>query len=193
MDDLATLIEAKSGGAPVSCDADAVRLRLGYDVASMRAAGHDPAIIREHEAFNERLGPFITHPQFGRYLADLTPSEVYGASGVGVLPLDGIREEVQELAPGGRLFPYGYMPFATSIGGNAICFHAPTGQVVWADHDSFGADEINYEDRDTGEYRFVSFTPEHIALAVVVLADDFFAFLTDLVHDRLEATLDRLD
>jgi len=193
MDNLAAMIAAKSGSRLVSCDADGLRSRLGYDVVSMRASGYDPSIIEQHEAFNERLERFIAHPQFGWYLAALTPTEVFGASGVRVLPLAAIREEIQELAPGARLFPHGYMPFATSVGGNTICFHAPTGQVVWADHDSFGADDITYKDRDTGDYRTVPFTPEHIAEAVVPLADDFHAFLADLVHDRLKTRLDELD
>jgi hypothetical protein len=193
MDNLAAMIAAKSGSHLVSCDADSLRSRLGYDVVSMRASGYDPSVIEEHEAFNERLERFIAHPQFGRYLAALTPTEVFGASGVRVLSLDAIREEIQELAPGARLFPHGYMPFATSVGGNAICFHAPTGQVVWADHDSFDADDITYKDRDTGDYRTVPFSPEHIAEAVVPLADDFHAFLADLVHDRLKTRLDELD
>jgi len=159
----------------------------------MRASGYDPSVIEEHEAFNERLQRFMAHPQFGRYLRALTPVEVFAASGVRVLPLDSIREEIQELAPGARLFPHGYMPFATSIGGNAICFHAPTGCVVWADHDSFGADDITYKDRETGDYRTVPFTHEHIAQAIVPLADDFDAFLADLVQDRLQTRLDELD
>jgi hypothetical protein len=193
MDNLATAIEAKSGSPLVSVDADGLRSRLGYDLASMRDSGYDSSVIEEHAAFNERLEPFIGHPQFGRYLNALTPKEVFLASGVRVLPLDAIREEIQELAPGARLFPYGYMPFAASIGGNAICFHAPTGRVVWADHDSFGADDITYKDRNTGDYRTVPFTPENVVLAVVSLEDDLFAFLADLANDRLAARLDELD
>ena len=193
MDDLARIIEAKSGGRPVCCDADGLRSRLGYDVVSMRTSGYDLSVIAEHEVFNERLEQFIAHPQFGRYLGDLTPQDVFGASGVRVLPLDAIRQEIQELAPGARLFPHGYMPIATSIGGNAVCFHAPTGRVVWADHDSFGADSITYKDRSTGEYHTVPFTPEHVVQALVPLADDFERFLEDLLHDRLEKRLDELD
>ena len=193
MNDLTPIIEAKSGSCPVSCDADGLRSRLGYDVGSMRTRGYDPSIIAEQETFNAQLERFITHPQFGRYLGALTPQGVFGASGVRVLPLDKIREEIQELAPGARLFPHGYMPFATSIGGNAICFHAPTGQVVWADHDSFGADDITYKDRSTGKYHTVPFAPEHVEQALVLLADDFEEFLRDLLDDRLERRLDELD
>lgn len=190
---LRPLIEAKSGACPVSCDAAGLRSRLGYDVASMRSSGYDPSINAEHEMFNEWLEPFIAHPQFGEYLASLSPQGVYAASGVRVLPHSGIRQEIQQLAPAARLLRYGYLPFATSIGGNAVCFHAPTGRVVWADHDSFGSDEIIYKDRNTSDCRTVPFTPGHVAQAVVPLADDFGAFLADLVQDRLEERLDGLD
>lgn len=193
MADLSRIIESKSGAPLVSCGAEGLRSQLGYDVASMRANGFDPSVIAEHEAFNEQLEAVIGHPQFGEYLANLTPQEVYAASGVRLLPLAAIREEIQELAPGACIFAHGYLPFATSIGGNALCFHVPTGRVAWADHDSFGADDITYKDRSTGSYRTVPFTPEHIAQAVVPLGEDFDLFITDLLHDRLKARLDELD
>jgi hypothetical protein len=193
MNKLALVIEAKSGGSPVCHDRNSLRLLLGHDVDTMRASGYDPSIIAEHETFNERLEPFIAHPQIGRYLGNLTPQEVFGASGVRVLPLDAIREEIQELAPGASLFPYGYLPIATSIGGNAICLHAPTGRVVWVDHGCFDEDDITYEDRSTGKYHTVPYTPENIEKALVPLADDFETFLADLLHDRLEERLDELD
>jgi len=189
---LKPLIEAKAGTSPVSCDADGLRSHLGYDVAAMRSSGYDPCIIEEHETFNARLEPFIAHPQFVEYLVTLTPRNGYQASGITVLPLDGIRQEAQELAPGARLLPHGYLVFASSAGGNAVCFESQSGRVVWADHDSFGKDDITYKDRSTGEYRTVPFTPEHVARAVVPLADDFDAFLTELLHDRLEERFDEL-
>lgn len=193
MTHLRPLIEAKSGACPVSCDAAGLRSRLGYDVASMRSSGYDPSVIAEHEMFNEWLEPFIAHPQFGEYLASLSPQGVYAASGVRMLPHSGIRQEIQQLAPGARVFRYGYLAFATSIGGNAVCFHAPTGRVVWADHDSFGSNDITYKDRNTSDYRTVPFTLEHVAQAVVPLADDLEAFLANLMRDRLEERLDELD
>lgn len=78
------------------------------------------------------------------------------------------------------------MPFATSFGGDAICFHPPTGRVVWADHETFGSDEIC---TDTAT---LPFTPENIALAAVTLAEDFDSFLAELLEDRLKASLDKL-
>lgn len=193
MNDLILIIEAKSGGPSVSCGPVGLRSRLGYDLGSMRASGCDPSNIAEREAFNAQLERFIAHPQFGHYLGTLTPHAVFGASGIRVLSLEAIRQEIQELAPGAYLFPHGYMPFATSVGGNTVCFHAPTGRVVWADHDSFSTDQIIYQDRSTGEYHTVPFTPEHVAQALVPLADDFEKFLADLLHDRLEERLGELD
>ena len=192
-DELRLLVEAKSGAPPVQCDADTARVALGYDTAAMQANGYDPSIIAEHEGFNEHLEVFIQHAQFGEYLGSFTPQHGYLASGVTVLPLAEIRREIQELAPGARLFPYGYFPFATSIGGNAVCFHLETGRVVWADHSSFETDEITHKDRTTGEYRSVPFTPEHVEEAVVPLGDNWEMFLSDLLSDRLEKILDELD
>jgi len=65
--------------------------------------------------------------------------------------------------------------------------------VVWADHDSFVDEEINYEDRETGEYHFVAFTAENIERAVVPLSGDLHAFVSDLVGDRLVDRLAELD
>ena len=189
---LKSLVETKVGNL-VSCDANNLRSQLGYDIAAMRVSGYDPSIIREHELFNERLEPFITHPQFGEYLATLTPKDGYRASGVTALPLHSIRQETQELAPGARLLPHGYLVFATSVGGNAVCFDSRSGRVVWADHDSFGENDITYKDRTTGKYRTIPFTTEHVDQAVVPLSNDFATFLTELLHDRLEGRLDALN
>ncbi len=190
---LLSLIKKKRGAVPVKYDATSLRLKLGSDAAAMRSSGYDPSIIAEHETFNERLEPFIAHPQFGEYLATLTPKELYVASGVRVLPLESIRDEIQQLAPGARIFPHGYMPFGRSIGGNAICFHHPSARVIWADHFTFSTDEIIYNDQNTGGMRILSFTADNIALAVVPLADDFELFLSDLLHDKLAQQLDKLD
>jgi hypothetical protein len=187
MDKLAAMIEAKSGRPPVLYDADELRAQLGNDVVAMRRRGYDPSIIEKHAALSQHLEPFITHPQFGRYLRALTPTEGYVASGVCVLSLNAIRQEIYELAPGAYLFPHGYMPFASSLGGDAICFHPPTGRVVFADHETFGSDEICTH-TDT-----LPFTAENIALAAVTLAEDFDSFLAELLQDRLKARLDELD
>jgi len=65
--------------------------------------------------------------------------------------------------------------------------------VVWADHDRFVDEEINYEDRETGEYHFVAFTAESIERAIVPLSDDLHVFMSDLVGDRPVDRLAELD
>ena len=180
------MIEAKSGSATVVREANELRAQLGNDLDAMRERGYDPSIIEKHAALSQHLEQFLAHPQFGRYLRALTPTEGYVTSGVRVLPLDGIRQEIYELAPGAYLFPHGYMPFASSFGGDAICFHPPTGRVVFADHETFGSDEISTNTAT------LPFTPENIALAAVTLAEDFDSFLADLLQDRLKARLDEL-
>jgi hypothetical protein len=191
---LKPLIERKSGSGLVSCAAAAIRLHLGYDTLGMRRNGYDPSIIEEHQTFNDRLEVFLAHPLVGEYLSSLTPQQVYQSSGVRVLPLAAIKDEIQQLAPGALLFPLGYLPFATSIGGNAICFHVPTGRVVWADHDIFCSGiSITYRATGTGAWHTVPFTSENVEKAVVLLADDIAAFLADLLYDKLQAQLDELD
>ena len=191
--ELRQIIEKKSGASPVINDACGLRLKLGHDVVAMRSNGYDPSILSELEAFNEQLDTFIAHPRFGEYLATLTPRELYIASGVRVLPLDSIRDEIQQLAPGASIFPHGYMPFARSIGGNALCFHEASSRVIWAEHFTFSTDEIIYNDRNNGGMRILSFTADNIARAVVPLADDFETFLSELLHDQLGQKLDELD
>src|SRR5687767_1771184 len=93
---LGSLVGTKSQAPPVSCDADGLRSRLGYDVMTMRSSGYDPSIIKSHEDFNGTLESFLAHSLIGEYLATLTPVEVFGASGVRVLPLEGIRDEIQQ-------------------------------------------------------------------------------------------------
>jgi hypothetical protein len=191
---LAPLVEAKSQATPVSCGVGHLRLRLGYDVASMHSNGYDSSIIQTHQALNDALERFLVHPLIGQYLGSLTPQEVYGASGVRVLPLEAIKDEIHQLAPGACIFPHGYLPFATSIGGNSVCFHVDSGRVVWAHHNSFlGDDEITFKDQATGDYHTISLTPENIEKAVVVLGGDIATFLADFLQDKLEGRLNELD
>jgi hypothetical protein len=159
----------------------------------MRRDGFDPAIIEGLGAFNSIVDSFLSHPVIGEYLTTLTPREIYSASGVRALPLEYIRREIAEgAAPGGYVFPHGYLVFATSIGGNTICFRA-RGDVVWADHVSFTDDLITYKHQASGEWHQLPFKPENIERAVVKLSDDIPAFLADLLQDKLEKRLDSLD
>jgi hypothetical protein len=90
------------------------------------------------------------------------------------------------------LFPRGYLVIATSIGGNAVCFHE-SGAVYWFDHSSFYDGRVSYKDRRTGEWIYEDLTDESIARAGVLLSPRIEPFLEQLLTDRLTERLDALD
>ena len=192
MNDLQVLVQKRSGSDPDYCDVDSLRSRLGYDINTMRINGYDSSIIEEHRTFNAMLEIFLAHPLIGQYLMELTPRETFFASGIRIQSLEGIKEEMQALTPGSLIFNHGYLVFATSIGGNALCFHAASGKVFWADH-TMSHDSITYKDRRTSEWFNVPFTAESLEKALVPLSDNIQEFLKDLLEDKLTTQLDALD
>lgn len=190
--ELAKIVELKSKVAPGRYTVEDLRLRLGYDTGEMRRSDYDPSIIEQHERFNARLEALLLHPVIGTYLRELTPQQPYQASGVAVHHLDGIKEEIQSLSPGAYIVWHGYLVFASNAGGNALCFHAPTGRVVWADHE-MTEDSIMFKDPATGRYRELALTPENLEVGLPTVTRDIPTFLTDLLHDRLTDQLDSLD
>lgn len=83
---------------------------------------------------------------------------------------------------------------ATSIGGNAICFHSPSGKVFWADHGSFSPDSISYKERSSGEWKYLyEYTPANVETALVPLSSNIERFLTELLSDKLTEQLEALD
>ena len=166
IDAIRSLVAAKAGCAPVHYEAAEL---LGFDGC---LAQRD---IRD-------------------YLSQCLSPSGYVASGVRVHNLTSIRGEVCPRAgPGGYIFPHGYIVVASSIGGNAVCFHSPTGRVVWADHEGFADDVICYQDRASGKWHDAEFTPANIEKAVVLLSADIGNFLSDLLADKLEQQLEALD
>ena len=134
------------------------------------------------------------HSDVHDYLSHCLPPKGYVASGVRVHDLKSIRDEVCPGAgPGGYIFPHGYVVVASSIGGNAVCFHSPSGRVVWADHEGFADETICYKDRATGEWHDADLTSANIERAVELLSPDIGRFLEDLLADRLRHQLDELD
>jgi hypothetical protein len=166
---------------------------LSYNLVEMESRGFDSELITQYRAFNERIEKFVGHPTFGEYLAVGTPSKPYLASGVRVITLKDMRQEISECAPGTFLFPLNYMPFATSIGGNAICFDLDRERVVWADHSIFQPDSIVYFDPATDRIEELPFTPENVASSVTQLHDDFWSFFRQLICGDWEKQLDELD
>lgn len=171
--DLRPVIEAKSGAPTLQCAPDAIRSQLGFDADEMRRSGFDPSTIELHGQFYERLESCMEHPLIGEYLATLTPTESYQASGVWVATLQQIRDSAfGEGSPDSELFPHGYISIAGDSSGNSVSFHSPSGRVIFAHHEH---------------------TSDIIAGDVQILSGDIATFLDDLVHDRLTERLDELD
>ena len=196
MSNLANLkpaVERKSGHRPVSFDAQELRSLLRFDVESLRKNGFHPSLIEGLQVFNDRLEAMLGNPDASEYLSTLTAENTYTSSGIRVLSMTSIKEEIHELEPGAILFRHGYLPIASSVGGNVVCLHVATNRVVWADHDSFGGEEISFQNRVTKKWEYVPWSPDNIEKTLVPLAPDLKSFLSDLLDDKLEPQLDKLD
>lgn len=173
LDHLKPVIEQKSGQPTLHCEPVAMREYLGFDPASMRRDGFDPSTIEMHEQFYGRLELAAEHPLIREYLTTLTPTESYEASGIGVHTLRQIRDAgFGDGTPESDLFPHGYISVASDSGGNSVCFHFPSGRVIFAHHER---------------------TSDIIAGDAEILSEDIAKFLDDLLHDRLTERLDEVD
>jgi hypothetical protein len=186
-------IESRYGVKIVRLTPADLRCTFCYDLAAMRERGFDEALVEEHRPFNDMIDSFVSDLTIGDYLANTTPAEIYLASGVRVLTLAAIQEEIAEFAPGAILFPMGYLPFATSIGGHAVSFDLNLSRVVWVDHSFFGSDSITYYDRHTNRIVEKPLTAENVAAQVVPLSSNFWTFFDELIRGQLEDKLDHLD
>src|SRR5438552_2616313 len=118
------------------------------------------------------VAEILEQPDIADYLRHCLPEDVVEASDIRLLPLDAIEQEMAVgTAPASFVRSYGYLVVATSVGGNAICFHSPTGKVFWADHDSFSPDSISYKDRSSGDWKYLyEYTPANVEKALVPLS-----------------------
>ena len=150
--------------------------------------------MRSHEEL-QSLAEFLEQPDTADYLQHCVPDDVIAASGVRLLPINAIEQEMAEgAAPGSFIRPFGYLIVATSIGGNAVCIHSATGKVFWADHDSFSDDSISYKDRASEDWKYLhEYTPANVEKALVPLSNNIESFFIDLLSDRLTEKLDALD
>jgi hypothetical protein len=182
--DLRCIVERKSGAPSLVVDNATLRSRLRLNAPSATETGFDVPLAQQ--SFNEQLERFLEHELVGAYLRNLTPERLYLASGVRVLPLAALAAQIQQLSLGTRLFRAGYLVFATSFYGNLLCFHVPSGRVVWAYADSFLSDAISYQDRSTGVWRYVPLTLANVDKAVVKLSDRIDLFLNGFLNDQLQ-------
>ncbi len=135
------------------------------------------------------------HPDVREYLRRCLPLETYLASEIRVLPWEAIVREMGEgSAPGSFIRPFGYLVFATSVGGNALCLHQTTGRVLWTDHDSFSDDMIMFQNQATRSWEYLyEYTAANVERAMVPISENVEDFMTALLTDQLRAQLVALD
>lgn len=154
--------------------------------------GVEPLRLGEEQLVE--FGSFLVRPDAREYLTACLSEEGYQASGVNVCSVTALHDEnLSGASPGMFIFPHGYLVFATSIGGNALCVHDSSGRVYWAEHDAFSDYWVTYKDPETGEYEDLPPTAENISKAMTPVADRLEDFLLDLLGDRLTDKLDELD
>jgi len=184
------IVEDDDGVSQPSSGGGLPRLDLIRSLVERRA-GARPRAASQAEL--EPLGEAIQRPELRDYFRSCLPSQDYLASGVHVLDLQTILDEVAlGAAPGGAIFPFGYVPIASSIGGNLVCLH-PDG-VFWADHTGWYEDTISYQDRENDTWvQLDGYSPAHVRRALHQLSPDVEGFLVRLLRDQLTAELDALD
>ena len=105
--------------------------KLFADVDEMRRSGFESVTIEIAESRNEMLKKLLASP-LGDHIRSIEDAETTEASGGRLLGLDAVRMEIEELAPSSILFPYGYFPIWSSIGGNIIVYGLTQRQFLWA-------------------------------------------------------------
>lgn len=165
---------------------DVAKIKTLIGVKAVATASYS---VEELSAFER----FLRNADIRDYLTECLPQEHYAASGIGVAALKGLEDEnLSAAAPGMYIFPRGYLVVATSVGGNAVCFHE-SGAVYWFDHTGFYDDRVSYKNRRTQEWIYEDMTDESIARAGVLLSQTVEPFLEQLLRDDLTERLDELD
>lgn len=157
------------------------------------AKGGQPALCPEEDLTFFRS--VMHNPEVRDLLVECNSFEGYHPSEINMGgDLEGLVAINRDLAPGGYLFPMGFVSFATSIGGNQICVDANTGKVYFADHGSFYEDKVVFKDREAGQWRTVhGLNYENALKGLIFLSDDLETFLIRLHQDELTEELDELD
>jgi hypothetical protein len=158
-------------------------------VAAIRERGNETQELNDLAEWQD----VASHPNIAGYLSRCLTRDGYIASGIRVKGFDGLREENTNRAPGVQIRPYGYLVIATDVGGNAVVF-STAGEVLYADHTSYNnSDEINFEDRATGKWQYVPWSPENVRRSMVLLSSSIETFLLDLLADKLSRQIADLD
>jgi hypothetical protein len=140
------------------------------------------------------LGRFLENQDVREYLSRCLAKRGYVASGVNVKAFSELLDEnIGEASPGRYIGPYGYLVIATSIGGNAICLHSPSGRVFWVDHSSIYDGGVSFQNKLTGEWTDLPISAENVGAALKPLAEQLEPFLVRLLGDDLLSDLELLD
>jgi len=160
------------------------------DIKQMREDGYDASTIEEAESFNARWDALFASP-IGIYLRQEAPRDVEIASGVRLLPIEAIAECVQELVPDKILFDAGYIPIASSVGGNCLAYDPRTSMFYWADRSCVNSTEYLYTPNDYAE---MPFSEGNLKKALIFVSDaPVSEFIQRLRSGEYEQQLDALD
>jgi len=108
---------------------------MNTQFAVLEGRASSQRVTLQSQAFSEldsRLHVTTEQDLFGEYLASALPEEIYFIAGgeLSMHPYSRILNETEEgVSPGGTVIVYGYIPFASSIGGNLACFSSGDGTI----------------------------------------------------------------
>ena len=156
----------------------------------MRRAGYDRSVIEDAEAENTQWEKLLSSP-IGSYLQEGAPEEMQYVSGIRLLPMTLVAERVRELAPDKILFDEGYVPIASSIGGNCLAYDPSSEEFVWADRTCVPGYHCL---RMPKTYRDLPYSPENLRKVLIsVSKDPPDKFIGDMRRGDYQETFDALD
>ena len=137
----------------------------------------------------------LTIPQINAYLCKLLPADNYKVSNVTVLCAEEIKENIENGLP---IFQFGYLPFAITKQHHGLFLHR-SGKVFFGERDVFQEDSVSddltwrYYNVKTASWAEAKFDSASVAEILVTLSTDFDVLITDLLHERLGETIDKLN
>lgn len=163
---------------------------LLVEIEPMAAAGFEQSTIDAAIQRNIMVERFLASP-LGPHLRSIEGADISEASGGRLLGTSAIKSEIDEYDPCSLLFPLGYLPIWTSIGGNAIVYGLDEGAFFWADHTGWIRGDCVML---PGTNHELPFTNENIPKGLLNLsADPPDTFLADLRNGVYTDRLNELD
>ncbi|MEO7097952.1 MAG: hypothetical protein ABI162_01225 [Luteolibacter sp.] len=160
------------------------------DIDAMRRAGYDRSVIEEAEAENSRWVSLLSSP-IGSYFRTGAPEEIQYVSGVRLLPVTVIAERVRDLAPDKILFEEGFIPIASSIGGNCLAYDPASEEFVWADRTCVPGYHCL---RMPKTYQKLTYSSDNLRKVLVAISNDLpEKFIDDMRRGDYQETFDALD